>query len=274
MHRPHRSILCSRSFLCSLALISPVALSAQAPPPHLEIVREVVRMGREAPHALLESRWAGVFRLARVPVYYLGMTSIWGPSEAWFISGHESYRGWEDLDTAIGSAEGLDAQTGLLASADAENISSTTSLMAHLRPELGRGGVGDLARARYLEITVYQIRPGRVSDFEKAAQLYQKFVTDSKVSLSWAVYEVTHGMPGPVFLVIVPRVSLSELDSSPTQVSAAKGMTAEGMQAFNHLAADGFLTVERKLFRLRPGISNPSPEFSAGDPDFWRVPPD
>lgn len=131
------------SFLCSLALLAPVAVSAQAPQPppaHLEIVREVVRMGREGPHALLEVRWAGAFRLANVPVHYLGMTSIWGPSEAWFIAGHDSYQGWEDLDTAIGKAEGLDAQTGLLASADAENISSTTSLMAHYRPELSRGG--------------------------------------------------------------------------------------------------------------------------------------
>lgn len=110
--------------------------------------------------------------------------------------------------------------------------------------------------------------------FEKAAQLYQQFVAETKATLNWAVYEVTHGMPGPVFLVIVPRASLGELDSSPTQVSAAKAMTPERMNAFNQLAVDGFLSVERKLFRLRPNMSNPSPEFAAGDPEFWRAPPD
>lgn len=263
-------------FVCSLTLCLPVGAVAQpAPPPaHLEIVRETVRMGREAPHALLEARWAGAFRMAQVPAHYLAMTSIWGPSEAWFIAGHDSYKGWEELDTAIGKTAGLDAQTGLLASADAENISSTNSLMAHYRPELSRGGVGDLAKARYLEITVYQVRPGRSPEFEKAARLYQQLVAETKGTLTWAVYEVTHGMPGPVFLVIVPRISLAELDSNPTQVSVGAAMTDERMNTFNQLAVDGYLTVERKLFRLRPGMSNPSPAFAAGDPEFWRAPPD
>ena len=91
---------------------------------------------------------------------------------------------------------------------------------------------------------------------------------------TWATYQVTHGMPGPVFLVIIPRTSLGELDPGLGEQAVGKAMTPSRVGVFNQLATDAFLSIENKLFRLRPGMSNPSPEFSAGDPDFWRMPPD
>lgn len=256
-------------------LLLPAVAQSQAPPPPpnlLEIVRESVRMGREGPHATLESRWAMTFRQANVPVYYIGMTSVWGPSEAWFIAGHDSYQGWEDLDRAIGSAPGLDDQVGLLATADAENISSTSSLMARYRPELSRAGGTDVARGRYLEFTIYRVRPGQVPAFEEGVRLYQKVVTEAGIPETWAVYQVTHGMAGPAFMIVVARTSLGELDPGLGERALAGALTAERAATLQRLAAAAIVSIDRKLFRLRPQLSNPSAEFSARDPGFWQSP--
>ena len=55
-------------------------------PPVLVLYREEVKPGRGAAHAANEAGWADAFVKAGHPETWLGMTSIAGPSEAWFAS--------------------------------------------------------------------------------------------------------------------------------------------------------------------------------------------
>ena len=54
-------------------------------PKLLTIVREEVKPGRAADHANHEAGWPAAFEKAMSPDYYLAMTSLTGPSEAWYV---------------------------------------------------------------------------------------------------------------------------------------------------------------------------------------------
>ncbi len=84
--------------LMAVVLLNAVSAAAQAkeppdPPTLLVIYREEVRPGKGAAHSANEQAWSGAFTKGQAPVQWLGMTTIGGPNEAWFLSGHESVRG-------------------------------------------------------------------------------------------------------------------------------------------------------------------------------------
>src|ERR1043166_938578 len=60
-------------------------------PKLLTIVREEVKVGRNAGHAKHEARWPAAFEKAKSTDYYLAMTSLTGPNEAWYLIPSESH---------------------------------------------------------------------------------------------------------------------------------------------------------------------------------------
>src|SRR5690349_11526127 len=92
MHRSNPKCPNLIPLLTSLSLVvgpSP-AHPQQAPPKYLQIIREAVKPGRDAAHMELEAAWSQAFAKAKVPVYTLGMTTLFGPPEAWWLQGSES----------------------------------------------------------------------------------------------------------------------------------------------------------------------------------------
>ena len=51
----------------------------------LTIIREQVKIGRSAAHSKFESEYPAAFEKAGSPDYYLALTSLTGPSEAWYL---------------------------------------------------------------------------------------------------------------------------------------------------------------------------------------------
>jgi hypothetical protein len=85
---------------------------------------------------------------------------------------------------------------------------------------------------------------------------------------------VLAGMPGPVYLVFLPHLTLTEIDP-------ATGAGAQLGKAFNEEAqkklstlSEGYSSVEDIVFNVSPQMSYMSDEFVARDPKFWtRKPP-
>src|SRR5215468_1240331 len=63
----------------------------KAQPKLITIIREEVKTGRNAEHSKAEAGWPAAFEKAKSTDYYIGMTSMTGPNEAWFISTAESH---------------------------------------------------------------------------------------------------------------------------------------------------------------------------------------
>ena len=78
------------SVCCAVVLgVSVVAgLSAQqGPGPRkvMQIIREEIKPARATAHGRAEEAYVRAFRANKAPVYYVGLRSVTGPTEAWFI---------------------------------------------------------------------------------------------------------------------------------------------------------------------------------------------
>jgi hypothetical protein len=58
----------------------------QSQPALLTIVREEIKPGRGADHAKHEAGWPAAYEKAKSPDFYLAMTSLTGPAEAWYLT--------------------------------------------------------------------------------------------------------------------------------------------------------------------------------------------
>jgi len=238
-----------------------------SPPTLLQIFREEVRVGRGGAHTQTEAGWPRAFAKAGIKNYYIAMTTIYGPQEAWFFEGHESMAEIQEVNEAI-THSGLDRELDRLAAADAANVSSATPILAHYHPELSSAGI-DVASMRVWEVLVFRCRPGHENDFMEAAKLYKTTIEQGKIDLRWATYAVMAGMESPTFLVFIPHRELAELDpNSPTSVALEKALTEESMKRLGTLA-EGYASTEELVFVVSPEMSHLAPEFVARDPKFW-----
>lgn len=255
----------------ALTLFLAGSLSAQVmpPPPYLEIFREEVKVGRAGAHVQTEAGWPRAFAKAKIPNNYIAMTTIYGPTEAWFFEGHGSVAEIEAVDKAIDASPGLTQELDRLSQADAANVNGLHALLARHLPEASNGSNIDPAEMRVWEITIFRVRPGKEGSFYEGAKLYQSVVQQAQVDAPWATYEVMAGMPGPTYLVFVPHKTLAEIDPA-TGVGAAiqKAMNEETMKKFGTLS-EGFISVENLVFRPSPEMSYPPAEWIAQDAKYW-----
>jgi len=268
MRTPVRArALCLLSSL--IAFASSLAAQAMAPPPYLQIFQEEVKVGRAGAHPAIESGWPRAFAKAKIPNYYIAMTTLYGPSEAWFSGGARSIAEIEEQNQAIEKAPGLSRELDRLSQADAVNLSGYRTVLARHRPELSNGPDINPAEMRVWEVLTFKVRPGHVADFAELAKLYRTTVESAKVTAPWATYEVMAGMPGPSFLVFVPHKTLAEIDpATGTGAAIEKAMNEETMKKFGSLA-EGYSSVESRIFAVSPEMSYPRPEWVTQDPQFW-----
>jgi len=255
----------------ALSVVLAGSLSAQVmpPPPYMEIFREEVKAGRAGPHVQAEAGWPRAFATAKIPNSCIAMTTIYGPSEAWFFEGHASVAEIEAVNKAIEAAPGLTRELDRLSQADAANVNALHTLLARHLPEASNGPNIDPAEMRVWEITIFRVRPGKEGSFYEGAKLYQSVVKQAQVDAPWATYEVMAGMPGPTYLVFVPHKTLAEIDPA-VGVGAAiqKAMNEETMKKFGTLS-EGFISVENLVFAPSPEMSYAPAEWIAQDPKYW-----
>jgi hypothetical protein len=255
----------------SLNLLVAGSLAAQAmtPPPYLQIFQEQVKVGRAGAHPAVESGWPRAFARAKIQNHYIAMTSIYGPPEAWFTAGVRSIAEIEEQNQAIEKAPGLNKELDRLAQADAANLSGYRAILARFLPDLSNGSDINAGEMRIWEVLIFNVRPGREANFFEAAKAYKSMVQDAKLTVPWATYQVFSGMPGPTFLVFLPHKTLAEIDPS-TGVGAAieKAMTPEFMKKLGDLA-EGYSSIESRIFAVSPEMSYPRPEWVSQDPSFW-----
>src|SRR3989441_8893966 len=94
------------------------------------------------------------------------MTSLTGPSEAWFIVPFASNAAVADEMKLESSDTALAAELARLGRADAEVLTDARAIQAVARTDLSHGAFPDLAKMRFWEISIFRVRPGHESDFE------------------------------------------------------------------------------------------------------------
>lgn len=261
--------------LCSLLLCCFFRLVAQTPDPPkvLRIIREDIKEGKGAAHQKSEAKFAQANARDKYPTHYLGMTSMTGPPQVWFLEAHDSVAAIADtwaFEEKTADFETLDAL-------DAEYRSGSRTSIAVYRPDLsynGTGLMGGLPKARYFNIITVHVRFEHDQEFSEIAKTAVEAAQKSAGDQPVAVYQVVSGMPSGTYLLLEPAASLKALDDAPARSRAMlEAMGDSTARKFLKSAGELIAGEESILFAIDPKMSYVSKELAAGDPEFWTPKP-
>ena len=97
-------------------------------PKVLTIIREHVKVGRAADHSKYEAGYPAAMEKAKSPDYYLAITSLSGPSEAWYLLSQPSFTKVAESMKRDEKDALLTAQMDQLDAGDAANISAVETI--------------------------------------------------------------------------------------------------------------------------------------------------
>lgn len=270
-------MIASKSSCYVLALLALAGMTAaygqslpKSQPKLLTIVREEVKPGRGSEHAKHEAGWPAAYEKAKSPDFYLALTSMTGPPEAWYLSSQESHAAVAKTMKREDKDPVLSAELARLALADADYISGVRVIQAQARTDLSAGAFPDLVKARFFGIITVRVRPGHVAQFEEAAKAYGAARTRVAPKLGLQVYQVIAGMPTPTFLIMSSVEGYAEFDETTAAHQAAlKALTPEESAVRNKFQTEGAISSEMNRFKLDPVQSYVSKETRAKDLEFW-----
>jgi len=266
-------------FLLAAAALSGPALPIAAqeptdPPPVLRIIREDIKEGKSAAHAKSENAFMQEAARLKYPANIIGMTTVTGPSQAWFLEAHASF---EAIQTTMAAFDRPDGQYAKLDELDSEFRSSSRVLLAVYRPDISFHGqeiMPNLPKTRFFNVEIMRIQAGRDDEFAEighmAVDAYQKSMSDQPV----AVYEVVSGLPNGTYLLFQPTASLKALDTVAARNGAmVQAMGDTGSKRFFKAVSETIVSDEPLLFSIDPRMSYVSKEVAAADPAFWNPKP-
>jgi hypothetical protein len=268
-----RRISLGFTLLALVAATTATALAQGMPtsqPKFLHIYREQVKIGRGADHSKWESGWVAAYEKVKSPVTYLGLVSVTGPSEAWYLIPLASQASFGEMIAREAADPALSAELDRLSKGDAEFVSEVTALQAVARPELSHGAFPDIATMRFWEIGTFRVKPGHGEEFEAAVKAYGAAAGRSAPNASWRTYEVVAGAPDGTFLFFSSVASFGDFDKAREEgVATMKGLTSDERSAVQKFFADGTVSSWSNRFRLDPAQSYVPMETRQTDPAFW-----
>jgi hypothetical protein len=265
---------CLKTLTMLLSVVAPTGAIAQtlptSQPNMITIVREDVKVGRDADHAKIEAGWPAAYEKAKSPDYYLAMTSMTGAPEAWYITAYASHAAIGDAMKREDGDAALTAELARLRRADADVISGVRIMQARARTDLSYGAYPDLAKQRFFEITLFRVRPGHEQQFEAAGKAYSAAAKRAGATSGFRVYEVVAGVPGPTYAIFSSIASYGEFDQMMSDGDKTmKGANTEEGMALQKFMLEGVVNVETQRFRLDPVQSYVPKDVRAQDPAFW-----
>lgn len=240
-------------------------------PSVLTIYREDIKFGHSAAHETTEAGWPLAYAKAKSPYTYLGISSITGPNEVWFLAPYANWKALGDNFKQDQSNPALAAELARLGMADAEHVSNARALHLAGRPDLSAGAFPSVAKTRFYEVTFFRVRPGHEQTFEEVARMYATVFAKAAPAGSYRTYQVVAGMPGPTYVVFSSSESLAAHDQGPTMEAALmKAFTPDQLAALQKFSREGLINTESQRFAVNGRMSYVDDATAATDPDFWR----
>jgi len=271
-----------RKLVLSLVLVSCLAgsvaqLAAQqnpGPPKVLSIDREEVKPVRSGVHEKVETGYAQLFKKAKLPTGWLGMTTVWGSSsEAWFLTGYDSFAALDKERLAVDKmiAGTIKTELDQLDKQDSELLSGSRSLVAVYNNDLSyRAGV-DIPHMRFFAVVTIRVRPGHGRDFEEARKIVNAAHEKANVDEHWAAYEVVAGAPSGTYLLFFPMKSFAQDEEAPGLHGKAyqEALGDENRMKLQKIQSEAIIGTETSVFAFNPAMSVLTKEWIDSDPDFW-----
>jgi hypothetical protein len=264
--------------LSSWLLCASSGIFAQSPRPFpgvlpkvLLLVYQQMQPGKAGERQRLEVDTSRRFDELNVPITWIELEAVTGPPQALFFDPASSF---EELDRAGAMLANTFASHPELAQQQEQielRLASSRTAVAIRRDELDFSVEKmDLTKARYLRITVMQLRPGREQDFVEAEKVRRTALNRAGADVAWAMYEANAGLEQPTFLLVEPLKSLQDVDKRvEIQRKAEQGWEQTERKRVDEITRDAYLSIESNLYVIHPEMSHVSREFAAGDPGYW-----
>lgn len=249
--------------------------AADAPPAVLRITREEVKVAKDAAHEVNETNWATAYAKAKLPHGWLGMTSMSGPGEAWFLQGFGSWEEIEKLSAAGEANEAWSAEGKKLWAQDGEFLNRSSIVIAAYRPAMSYRAGSNLATKRYMQVQLVRVRPGRGREFTDAWREQVAAHEKAKMEESWAFYQVVSGMADGTYIYLQAHASLADVDRSAQMHATEAFLSAVGEAGRARLRETTQLAVESSQtlhFAFNPKMSTIPKAWMDADP-FWAPKP-
>jgi hypothetical protein len=268
--------------LLTALVVAPEGAPAQemvGPPKVLLFEWETIKPGTGAAHDKVAAGFAALAEKTKSPGYWIGTNAVSGDeNKALFLGGFPSFAAvqkWREADeaAAMGSAS-VRAEAEKLEKAGAGMHVSQKAVYATYQEDVSyhAPGPADIGKARFVEVTVTRIKPGRIPDYweflKTGNQAREKAGFPGKV----AVFLAQSGAPTGTVLLVRPLGSLAELDADFMKPFIAALGGDEGWKKLRAAYADVAEESTRTLYALNPKISRPHASVVAADPGFWTPP--
>lgn len=267
--------------LAGLAAVATAPLSAQeakpadAAPALLQIYREEVKPGKDAAHEANEAGWPAAAAKAGLTSHYIAMTSVTGPSEAWFVTPYASWAEWEKTIKAGEASPGYTAETQKLWAQDGELLSRSSVIVASHRPAMSYRTSSNMVPKRYMQLQLIRVKPGRTREFVDGWRAIAAAHEKAKMEESWGFYQVTSGMPDGTYLYFQSMTSMADIDKlGPMHgADAYRDAVGEGGRARQReMQQEAIDWSQNMLFAFNPKMSYVPKAWADADP-FWAPKP-
>lgn len=269
-----RSALYFLSVTVCIGITAPVPAVAQdpaGPSQIIKIIREEVRPGHDASH---ERNEAGYVKALSKAGYanYVGMTTISGPREAWFLEGYPSYAAVEAA-RVLTDKQPAKAELDQLDTSDAESVSGGRTLLAVYQKDLSFMPERGPGKLHYVAAQIVRVRMGREADYARLRAMANAGGSAAGRKGSQLVYRVASGAPSGTYITLRGLESLKDLDPDSSVRPLPEVMGAARWAEFQKLLGEVEISSEQMIFAVSPAMSYPSKRIADADPSFWSVPP-
>jgi len=244
-----------------------------AVPKVLQITREYVKPGKAGQaHEKTEAAFVQAMAKAKWPVHYLALTSLSGKQRALFTTRYPSFEAYEKDATAVEKNAALSAALERANVADGELLESEDQGVFLFEEEMSLRPRPDLSHMRFMEISVYHVRPGHDKDWEEAVKMVKAAYEKAVPEAHWGMFRQIYGGDGGTYLVLSAHETLAQIDRGLLEDDKkfTSAMGEDGMKKLEELIASGVESSQHQLFAFSPSMSYIYDEWIKSDPDYWK----
>jgi hypothetical protein len=242
------------------------APSEQAPPKVLQIFRESVKFGQDIAHMKNETAWAQAYAANKVSAHNLGLSTMSGADEAWFISGYDS---WADYEKSTKEYQSAKYQPFM--EKDAQYVSDSHGDIAEFNAEWSYRPVAYSGDMHYAEVEVIHVKPGHTAQWEEIAKMDVAATNKANIDEHDIAYDVDYGPNGHTVYIFTPHKSLADLDQGEANQKAFVAAIGDQRKHRLELIDQAIASASSQLLEVTPEYSYPDEAWIKADPAFWTM---
>jgi hypothetical protein len=261
----------------AIAFVCVTAAQAQSEgtsvPKVLQITREYTKPGKAGQaHEKMEAAFVQAMAKAKWPVHYLALTSLSGKQRALFMTRYPSFEAYEKDGAAIEKNAALSASLERAGVADGELLDSEDQGVFLYEEEMSLRPRPDLSHMRFMEISVYHVRPGHGKDFAEAVKMVKAAYEKAVPEAHWGMFRQMYGGEEGTYLVLIAHETLAQIDRGLLEDDKKfmSAMGEDGMKKLEELVAAAVESSQNQLFAFSPSMSYIYDEWIKSDPGYWR----